>query len=81
MIFVRGLILAWLLVGSQCAAQALTAGAAKSNITPAIGEDIVGGFLPIPSTYIHDDLFAKCVVLDNDETRIALVVCDLLGIQ
>ncbi len=57
----------------------LRAGAATSNITPAIGGDIVGGFSPSPSQHIHDDLHARCLVLDNGETRLAWVVCDLLG--
>lgn len=55
------------------------AGAATSNITPAIGGDIVGGFIPHPSSHIHDELHARCLALDNGETRLAFVVCDLLG--
>ncbi len=55
------------------------AGAATSNLTPAIGGAIVGGFVPFPSTHIHDELRARCLVLDNGETRLAIVVCDLLG--
>lgn len=55
------------------------AGAATSNLTPAIGGGIIGGFHPIPSTHIHDELHARCLVLDNGETRLAIVVCDLLG--
>jgi neutral ceramidase len=56
------------------------AGAATSNITPAIGGLIVGGFHPAPSTHVHDELHARCLVLDNGETRMAFVVCDLLGL-
>lgn len=59
----------------------LKAGAATSNITPVIGLDIIGGFLPIPSTHIHDELHARCLVLDDGQTKIALVVCDLLGVS
>lgn len=55
------------------------AGAATSNITPSIGIDIVGGFVPAPSKHVHDELFARCLVLDDGKTKIALVVCDLLG--
>ena len=40
----------------------------------------MGGFHPVPSTHVHDELNARCLVLDNGETRMALVVCDLLGI-
>ncbi len=60
-------------------AKKLRAGAATSNITPDIGGLIVGGFNPFPSTYIHDELHARCLVLDNGEKRVAIVVCDLLG--
>ena len=57
----------------------LLAGAATSNITPEIGAIIVGGFDPFPATHIHDELHARCLVLDNGERRIAIVVCDSLG--
>ncbi len=58
----------------------LKAGAATSNITPPIGEPVVGGFSPTPSTNVHDELHARCLVLDDGKTRLAFVVCDLLGI-
>lgn len=60
-------------------AKVLRAGAATSNITPPLGGLIVGGFHPFPATQIHDELHVRCLVLDNGETRLALVVCDLLG--
>src|SRR2546423_7817238 len=56
------------------------AGAATSNITPDIGGLIVGGFHPEPSKHVHDELQARCLVLDNGETRMAIVVCDSLGL-
>lgn len=56
------------------------AGAATSNITPPIGEPVIGGFSPAPSTNVHDELHARCLVLDDGKTRLAFVVCDLLGI-
>lgn len=59
----------------------LQAGAATSNITPPIGGDIIGGFSPYPSTHIHDELHARCLVLNDGQTKLALVVCDLLGIH
>ncbi len=59
----------------------LRGGAATSNITPDLGGEIIGGFAPIPSQHIHDELHAKCLVLDDGKTRIALVVCDLLGLH
>jgi hypothetical protein len=56
------------------------AGAATSNITPPIGQPVVGGFSPAPSTHVHDELHARCLVLDDGKTRLAFVVCDLLGV-
>ncbi len=55
------------------------AGAATSNLTPFIGGAIIGGFNPFPSTHIHDELNARCLVLDNGDARVAIVICDLLG--
>ncbi len=60
---------------------AFRAGAAKSNITPSLGGDVIGGFVPFPATHIHDELHARCLVLDDGRTKLALVVCDLLGID
>jgi len=56
------------------------AGAATSNITPPLGQPIVGGWNPVKATHIHDDLRARCLVLDDGQTRLAIVVCDILGI-
>lgn len=62
-------------------AEPLQAGAATSNITPFLGGEIIGGFVPFPSTHIHDELHVRCLVLDDGQTKLALVVCDLLGIH
>eukprot|EP00913_Durusdinium_trenchii_P005676 g5294.t1 len=56
------------------------AGAATSNITPPLGELIVGGWKPFPATHIHDELHARCLVLDDGSSRIAIVLCDNVGI-
>ena len=68
-------------VSSLVSAEPFRAGAATSVITPEIGRDIIGGFVPSPSKHIHDELHARCLVLDDGQTKIALVVCDLLGIH
>jgi Neutral/alkaline non-lysosomal ceramidase, N-terminal len=68
-------------LAADARAQALKAGAATSNITPPLGLDIVGGFSPFPSTNVHDELFARCLVLDDGKTRLALAVCDLVGLH
>lgn len=56
------------------------AGAAASNITPPLGENIIGGWEPFPAKNIHDELHARCLVLDDGKNKIAIVICDLLGI-
>src|SRR6478735_2753222 len=55
------------------------AGAATSNITPPLGAEVIGGFRPYPADHIHDELHARCLVLDNGEAKLAFVVLDLLG--
>lgn len=57
------------------------AGAAKSNITPRLGEPIVGNWDEPPANYIHDEIFARCLVLDDGETRLGLVLVDNVGVK
>jgi len=58
------------------------AGVAASNITPWLGDGLVGNFgTPPPAEYVHDELYARCFVLDDGSTRIALVVVDNLHIE
>lgn len=52
------------------------AGAATSNITPFLGTDLIGGFNPRGSTHIHDDLHARCLVLDDGNTKLAIIIID-----
>ncbi|HSG72858.1 MAG TPA: neutral/alkaline non-lysosomal ceramidase N-terminal domain-containing protein [Planctomycetaceae bacterium] len=57
------------------------AGAAIARITPPLGENVIGGFAPFPATNIHDDLHARCLILDDGKTIIGFVICDNLGIR
>lgn len=57
------------------------AGAAASNITPFLGDSIVGNFVRPLAANVHDELHARCLVLDDGKTKLALVVCDLLGVS
>ena len=52
------------------------AGAAASNITPRLGISINGYFNDRLAAHIHDELHARCLVLDDGQTRLAIVVCD-----
>ena len=58
----------------------MQAGATTTNITPPLGASIVGGWAPFPATYVHDQLHARCLVLDDGQTRLAIVVVDSLGV-
>ncbi|MGD9720711.1 MAG: hypothetical protein AB7O59_16090 [Pirellulales bacterium] len=53
------------------------AGAATSNISPALGVSINGGMSDRTADNIHDELHARCLVLDDGATKLAIVVCDL----
>lgn len=52
------------------------AGAATSNVTPELGSSINGGFQDGTATFIHDELHARCLALDDGQTKLALVVVD-----
>jgi neutral ceramidase len=52
------------------------AGAATSNISPWLGLSINGGFQDHIATNIHDELHARCLVLDDGRTQFAFVVVD-----
>jgi neutral ceramidase len=56
------------------------AGAATSNITPPLGQPLAGGWSAPPATHVHDELHARCLVLDDGQTRLAFAICDNLGI-
>src|SRR5262245_61032230 len=56
------------------------AGAAASNITPPLGEPIVGGWNSPPATKIHDELHARCLALDDGRSKLVFVICDNVGI-
>lgn len=52
------------------------AGAATSNITPPLGSSINGGFRDIRAEQVHDELHARCLVLDDGAARLAIAVVD-----
>lgn len=60
----------------------LKAGIARVTITPPLGTDLSGfGFGPRPAEGVHDDVCAKALVLTDGETKVAIICCDLLGID
>src|SRR5262245_18790267 len=57
----------------------LQAGAAVLSITPNLGVSLNGSMQDRRAEHIHDELYARCLVLDNGETRVVLVLLDLLA--
>ncbi len=57
------------------------AGASTANITPPLGSGLVGNFgVPPPANYVHDELHARSLVLDDGTTKLVFVVLDNVGI-
>jgi hypothetical protein len=58
-------------------AQGLRAGAYAQDITPTkFPISVNGNMRDVQATSAHDRLHARCLVLDDGKTRLALVVCD-----
>jgi hypothetical protein len=57
----------------------LQAGAAVTVVSPDLGCSLCGSMQDRRAEHLHDDLCARALVLDNGETRLALVVLDLIA--
>ncbi|HEY0667111.1 MAG TPA: neutral/alkaline non-lysosomal ceramidase N-terminal domain-containing protein [Sphingobacteriaceae bacterium] len=57
--------------------QSFRAGAAKVDITPPLGTYINGDFVAHYAQLIHDELYAKAVVMQSGDKLIAIVVVDI----
>ncbi len=58
-------------------AKVFRAGAATSNITPKIGTSINGNMKDGIVRQIHDETHARCIVLDDGKTKLAMLTVDL----
>lgn len=58
------------------AESAFQAGVATSNITPPLGISLNGGMSDRAATHIHDELHARCFVLDDGARRLGFAICD-----
>jgi len=59
----------------------LNAGVAVVNITPPVGVDMTGFGRSSPAVGIHDELYARALVLSNEDTTLALITSDLLALD
>ncbi len=79
--FITVTLLPVALPAEESAARVFRAGAATSNITPPLGMEIVGNFAPRPrAEQVHDELHARCLVLDDGSTRLVFVVADTISL-
>lgn len=71
------MLLAVLTLSTHLDAGSLRSGAAAIDITPQrFPVSMTGGFQDRHAMKAHDRLHARCVVLDDGATRIAIVICD-----
>lgn len=57
------------------------AGAATTNITPFLGDAIEGGWDSTPASYVHDEIHARCLVLNDGKTSIVFIIVDNISLN
>lgn len=63
-------------LANEADAAPLRAGAATSNVTPPLGTSINGNMHDIRASQVHDELHARCLVLDDGATALAFAIVD-----
>jgi neutral ceramidase len=78
----RILVVAWCFFGFsvRAANPEFRAGAAEVKITPPKGAPLAGYYYQRAAEGVHDDLYAKALVLQQGTNKVALVVCDLISL-
>src|SRR5438105_8338294 len=66
-------------VVASARADELRVGSAAVVITPPLGTPMAGYYSERAAEGVHDDLYAKALVLDQGGTRVALVSLDLIS--
>src|SRR5512135_970627 len=61
-------------------AEDLLVGTSAVKITPPLGSAMAGYFHNRGAESVHDDLYAKALLMQKDGVRAVLVVCDLISI-
>ena len=69
------LVLAGLSVNAQ-----IRAGVGKTNITPALGTPMDGYYIERLASTVHDDLYARAMVIKDGTQTLVLVVTDLIDV-
>jgi neutral ceramidase len=58
----------------------LKIGLGRSAITPFLDVPMAGYYYPRSADGVHDDLYAKSVILDDGKNQIVVVACDLVDV-
>ena len=74
------LVISCLLCSNFARAEDLLVGSSAVKITPPLGSAMAGYFHNRGAEAVHDDLYAKVLLIQKDGVRAALVVCDLISI-
>lgn len=74
-------VLLFCLCSSLVTAGELNIGVAEVKITPALGTPMAGYYYVRGAEGVHDDLYAKAMVMEKEGTRVAMVSCDLIEIS
>src|SRR3974377_577343 len=78
---VRWAIMLLLVSALPASADELRVGAAAVKTPPLLGTPMAGYYAPRGAESIHDDLYAKALVLEKDGVKAALVSLDLIATQ
>src|SRR5580700_10533534 len=78
---IRWSLLVLLTYALSANAAELRVGAAVVKITPPVGTPMAGYYADRGAEAIHDDLYAKALVMEKDGIKVALVVLDLIDTQ
>ena len=65
---------------SSAAVAQLRAGVGQTDITPPLGSPLAGYYYERPATNVHDELYAKALVLEDGNRTLVIVIADLVDI-
>jgi len=73
---ILSLIVGFLIFSENSRAFQFKAGTAKTDITPPMGFSMAGYYSERFASSVHDELFARALVLDDGKNKLVLVICD-----
>lgn len=74
-------LLLFFVIAIRSFADDLRIGAAMVNVTPPLGIPLAGYYYERGADGVHDDLYARAMVIQKDRVRIAIVECDFVSMS